>query len=77
MSVEPFSEDASTERTGSEVEYRLCGREMVRELESFLRAELAHPRKGRCISFLAARSDRSSDAQATADSEPVQGTKPW
>ena len=62
------------DRSGSEVEYLLRGRQMVRELESFLRAELAHPREGRRISFLAAPSNGSVSSRS--DGEPGQGMKP-
>ncbi|MGD0461189.1 MAG: hypothetical protein ABSB74_01755 [Tepidisphaeraceae bacterium] len=67
MSTQPYVKDASTEQTSSEVEYLRRGRQMVRELESFLRAELAHPREGRRISFLAARSNGSIGSPATVN----------
>jgi hypothetical protein len=40
---------------------------MVQELETFLRAELASPREGRRISFLAARREGSIGSVASVD----------
>jgi len=54
-SPEFVPDETISEASGGEVEYgrldREMGREMVRELESFLGAELACPRDGRRISF--------------------------
>ncbi|HEX4056168.1 MAG TPA: hypothetical protein VHX86_18055 [Tepidisphaeraceae bacterium] len=67
MTTHTDGDDASTERAPGEVEYERRGREMVQELESFLRAELAYPRERRRISFLSARRDRSIDSGATVN----------
>jgi len=67
MTSQTYVKEESTEPVGSEVEYEHRGRQMVRELESFLRAELAHPREGRRISFLAARSNVSIGSEATVN----------
>ncbi|MGD0767276.1 MAG: hypothetical protein ABSB42_03540 [Tepidisphaeraceae bacterium] len=60
-----YSDGASTEGDRGEVEYRRRGRQMVQELELFLRAELACPREGRRISFLSARRDGSIGSVAS------------
>ena len=62
-----YSDGASTEGDRGEVEYRRRGRQMVQELETFLRAELASPREGRRISFLAARREGSIGSVASVD----------
>jgi len=68
------SDDASTEGACGTVEYRRRGRQMVQELETFLRAELACPREGRRISFLAARREGSIGSVASVKSS--RGMKP-
>jgi hypothetical protein len=55
MSTLQHVNGSSTERASSEVEYFWYGQQMVRELEMFLRAGLAHPQMGRHIPFLASR----------------------
>lgn len=67
MATQTYVKDASTGQSGSEVEYQLRGRQMVRELESFLGAELAQPREGRRISFLAAPSNGYVSSPATVN----------
>jgi hypothetical protein len=62
-----YSDGASTEADRGKVEYRRRGRQMVRELELFLRAELACPREGRRISFLSARRDGSIGSVASVN----------
>jgi hypothetical protein len=57
MTTHTYMDDVSTDYAGSELEYERLGRQMVRELELFLRAELAHPREGRRISFRSTRRD--------------------
>ena len=54
MSTQRVQEPSSTEQANPQVEYCWRGQQMVRELEMFLRAGLAHPQVGRHIPFLAA-----------------------
>jgi hypothetical protein len=67
--MKPYSgsDGASTEGDEGKVEYRRRGRQMVQELEMFLRAELACPREGRRISFLAARREGSIGSAASVN----------
>jgi hypothetical protein len=67
MTSQSYVKDESTGQRDGEVEYARRGRQMVRELESFLRAELAHPGEGRRISFLAARSNGCIGSKATVN----------
>jgi len=64
-------QEVSTAETASEVECDRRGRQIVRDLELFLSAELAHPSQRRQIPFrVASGNDHSTPMQ-------IQGNNPW